>query len=34
MRRILAQTRKELTQILRDRLAFTLALVLPCTLCS
>ena len=29
MRRILAQTRKELTQILRDRLALTLALVLP-----
>lgn len=29
MTRILAQTRKELTQILRDRLALTLALVLP-----
>ncbi|SRR5581483_8177723 len=29
MKRILAQTRKELTQILRDRLALTLALVLP-----
>jgi len=29
MRRILAQTRKELTQILRDRLALILALVLP-----
>ena len=29
MRRILAQTRKELTQILRDRLALALALVLP-----
>jgi ABC-2 type transport system permease protein len=32
MRRILAQTRKELTQILRDRLALALALVLPCIL--
>ncbi|HEX4808282.1 MAG TPA: ABC transporter permease [Bryobacteraceae bacterium] len=30
MRRILAQARKELTQILRDRLALALALVLPC----
>ena len=29
MRRIFAQTRKELTQILRDRLALTLALLLP-----
>jgi ABC-2 type transport system permease protein len=29
MRRILAQTRKELTQILRDRMAVGLALVLP-----
>ena len=29
MRRIVAQTRKELIQILRDRLALTLALVLP-----
>jgi len=29
MRRIFAQTRKELTQIVRDRLALTLALVLP-----
>ncbi len=29
MRRIFAQTRKELTQILRDRLALVLALVLP-----
>jgi ABC-2 type transport system permease protein len=29
MRRILAQTRKELTQIMRDRLALTLALLLP-----
>jgi ABC-2 type transport system permease protein len=29
MRRIFAQTRKELTQIRRDRLALTLALVLP-----
>ena len=29
MRRILAQARKELTQILRDRLALALALVLP-----
>ncbi len=32
MRRILAQTRKELTQILRDRMALALALVLPCIL--
>lgn len=32
MRRIFAQTRKELTQILRDRLALTLALVLPLVL--
>ena len=29
MRRIFAQTRKELTQIARDRLALALALVLP-----
>jgi ABC-2 type transport system permease protein len=29
MRRVFAQTRKELTQIMRDRLALTLALVLP-----
>src|SRR6476469_9002993 len=29
MRRIIAQARKELTQILRDRLALALALVLP-----
>src|SRR5262245_63608937 len=29
MRRIVAQARKELTQIRRDRLALTLALVLP-----
>jgi ABC-2 type transport system permease protein len=29
MRRIIAQTRKELTQIMRDRLALALALVLP-----
>ena len=29
MRRVFAQTRKELTQIARDRLALTLALVLP-----
>src|SRR5580704_14198406 len=29
MRRILAQTRKELTQILRDKLAMGLALLLP-----
>src|SRR5438874_8641626 len=29
MRRIIAQTRKELTQIVRDRLALVLALVLP-----
>ncbi|HEY1216559.1 MAG TPA: ABC transporter permease [Bryobacteraceae bacterium] len=32
MRRVLAQTQKELTQILRDRLALALALVLPCSL--
>lgn len=32
MRRILAQTRKELTQTLRDRLALALALILPCVL--
>lgn len=32
MRRIFAQTRKELTQILRDKLALTLALGLPCVL--
>lgn len=32
MKRILAQTRKELTQILRDRLAIALTLVLPCIL--
>ena len=32
MRRILAQARKELTQILRDRLALALALVLPLAL--
>jgi ABC-2 type transport system permease protein len=32
MTRILAQTRKELTQILRDRLALALVLVLPCVL--
>src|SRR5271167_2316850 len=29
MRRIFAQTRKELTQILRDRMALGLALILP-----
>ena len=29
MRRILAQTRKELTQILRDKMALALALLLP-----
>ena len=29
MRRILAQTRKELTQIIRDRRALGLALILP-----
>ena len=29
MRRVIAQTRKELTQLLRDRLALALALVLP-----
>ncbi len=32
MRRIFAQTRKELTQVLRDPLALALALVLPCVL--
>lgn len=32
MRRVLAQTRKELTQILRDPLALALALILPCIL--
>ena len=32
MRRILSQTRKELTQTLRDRLALALALLLPCIL--
>jgi ABC-2 type transport system permease protein len=32
MRRIAAQTRKELTQIVRDRLALALTLVLPCVL--
>ncbi len=32
MRRVLAQTRKELTQITRDRLALTLALLLPLAL--
>lgn len=32
MRRILAQTRKEVTQIVRDRLALTLALFLPLAL--
>src|SRR5436305_1575560 len=32
MRRVFAQTRKELTQILRDRLALALTLVLPCIL--
>jgi ABC-2 type transport system permease protein len=32
MRRIIAQTRKELTQLLRDRLALALALVLPLAL--
>src|SRR5580700_4035541 len=31
MRRILAQTRKELTQIIRDKMALGLALVLPLT---
>jgi ABC-2 type transport system permease protein len=31
MRRILAQTRKELTQIIRDKRALGLALLLPCT---
>lgn len=34
MRRILAQVRKELTQLLRDRLALALALVLPMALIS
>jgi ABC-2 type transport system permease protein len=34
MRRIIAQARKELTQILRDRLALALALVLPVGLIS
>ena len=29
MRRILAQTRKELTQIIRDKLTVALALLLP-----
>ena len=29
MRRIVAQGRKDLTQLVRDRLALTLALVLP-----
>ena len=33
MRRIFAQTRKELTQITRDRLALTLALLLPLSCC-
>ena len=32
MRRILAQARKELTQLVRDRLALGLALVLPVVL--
>src|SRR5881394_3707941 len=32
MRRIIAQARKELTQLLRDRLALGLALVLPVAL--
>ncbi len=31
MRRILAQVRKELTQLIRDKMALGLALVLPCT---
>ncbi len=31
MRRILAQTRKELTQLIRDKMALGLALLLPCT---
>jgi ABC-2 type transport system permease protein len=31
MRRILAQARKELTQLIRDKMALGLALVLPCT---
>src|SRR5580692_6930107 len=31
MRRILAQIRKELTQLIRDRMALALALLLPCT---
>ena len=29
MKRVFAQTRKELTQLIRDRLAMALALVLP-----
>src|SRR5215471_1870490 len=32
MRRVLAQARKELTQLLRDRLSLALALVLPVVL--
>ena len=32
MRRIIAQARKELTQLVRDRLALGLALVLPVAL--
>src|SRR5436305_14480499 len=32
MRRVWAQVRKELTQILRDRLALALTLILPCIL--
>src|SRR3954466_4984321 len=32
MRRVWAQVRKELTQILRDRLALALTLLLPCIL--
>jgi ABC-2 type transport system permease protein len=31
MRRILAQARKELTQLVRDKMALALALLLPCT---
>src|ERR1700722_9186817 len=31
MRRILPQTRKELTQLIRDKMALGLALLLPCT---
>ena len=31
MRRIVAQVRKELTQLVRDKMALGLALVLPCT---